>query len=101
MKWALAFHLAVGSPHDSFLGADKLKHFLISAFIESVTYAGLRTARVSPGPALGAAATLTAAVGIGKEIRDVKAEGQFSVGDLTWDLVGTAAAAVVLNQTTR
>ena len=52
MKWALAFHRALGSPHDSFLGADKVKHFLLSAFIESVSYAGLRTAHVRPGPAL-------------------------------------------------
>jgi hypothetical protein len=63
MKWALAFHLALGSPHDSFLGADKVKHFLLSAFIESVSYAGLRTAHVRPGPALATAAGLTVAIG--------------------------------------
>jgi hypothetical protein len=62
-------------------------------------YGGLRTARVAPGPALATAAGLTVAVGVGKEIHDVKAEGMFSLGDLTWDVAGAGVAALALNYT--
>jgi uncharacterized protein YfiM (DUF2279 family) len=94
---------AVGSaaPHDSWLGADKVKHFFLSAFIESVTYSGLRLAHVDRGTALPVAAGLTMSLGVAKEVRDRATEGLFSLGDLTWDAAGTGAAAVMLYHTSR
>jgi uncharacterized protein YfiM (DUF2279 family) len=90
-----------GKPHDSWLGADKVKHFFLSAFIESVAYGGLRLARTDRATALPVAAGLTMTLGVAKEVRDQSTEGLFSLGDLTWDAAGTGAAAVMLYHTSR
>jgi len=99
---ALGAHAAASAaPHDSWLGADKVKHFFISAFVESVAYGGLRLARVDRATALPVAAGLTMGLGVGKEVHDRATEGLFSLGDLTWDAAGTGTAAVMLYHTTR
>ena len=51
---------------DSWFGIDKIKHFFISAFIESVSYSALQAAHVKRRPALGAAIGVTAAFGIAR-----------------------------------
>jgi uncharacterized protein YfiM (DUF2279 family) len=87
---------------DSWFGADKIKHFFMSAFIESVTYSALQAARVNHRPALGGAMGVTLAIGIGREIHDKRTPGNiFSVRDLTWDALGATAGAVLLSQTRR
>ena len=87
---------------DSWFGADKIKHFFMSAFIESVTYSALQAARVNHRAALGSAIGVTMAVGVGREIHDKRTPGNiFSVRDLTWDAVGATAGAVLLAQTRR
>jgi putative lipoprotein len=87
---------------DSWFGADKIKHFFVSAFIESVTYSALQAARVNHRAALGSAIGVTMAVGVGREIHDKRTPGNiFSVRDLTWDAVGATAGAVLLAQTRR
>ncbi len=87
---------------DSWFGADKIKHFFMSAFIESVTYSALQAARVNHRPALGSAIGVTMAVGVGREIHDKRTPGKFfSVRDLAWDAVGATAGAVLLSQTRR
>jgi uncharacterized protein YfiM (DUF2279 family) len=87
---------------DSWFGLDKIKHFFMSAFIESVTYSALQAARVNHRPALSGAIGVTMAVGVGREIHDMRTPGNiFSVRDLTWDAVGATAGAVLLSQTRR
>jgi uncharacterized protein YfiM (DUF2279 family) len=87
---------------DSWFSPDKIKHFFMSAFIESVTYSALQAARVNHRPALGGAIGVTMAVGVGREIHDMRTPGNiFSVRDLTWDIVGATAGAVLLSQTRR
>ncbi len=96
----LAFGLhAGGHGADKWFGSDKLKHFFLSAFIESVSYSALRAANVRHGPALVAASTITLGAGVGKELYDRRSYGLFSVKDLTWDVAGNAAAATVLANT--
>jgi putative lipoprotein len=98
----LAFGLHAGAgahPADRWFGADKAKHFFISAFLESITYSALRSVNVRHDPALIAASTLTLSVGVGKELYDRHSYGLFSVKDLTWDVAGNAAAATVLAHT--
>jgi putative lipoprotein len=92
----LVFGLHAG---DHWLGSDKVKHFFMSAFVESVTYSALRGVHVRHDPALVAASSFTLGVGIGKEIYDHHSYGHFSVKDLTWDVAGNAAAATVLAHT--
>ena len=87
---------------DSWFGADKIKHFFMSAFIESVAYSALQAARVNHRAALGSAIGVTMAVGVGREIHDKRTPGNiFSVRDLAWDAVGATAGAVLLAQTRR
>jgi uncharacterized protein YfiM (DUF2279 family) len=88
-------------PHpDPWFGIDKLKHFFMSAFIESVSYSALQAARVNHRSALGGAIGITLAVGVGREIHDMRTPGNiFSVRDLTWDVIGTGAGAVLVAHT--
>lgn len=85
---------------DSWFGVDKIKHFFISAFIESLAYSGLQAAGAHRRPALSGAIGVTMAVGVAREIHDRRTPGNiFSVRDLTWDAVGAGASAVLLSHT--
>src|SRR3954463_13542077 len=78
--------------HDSWFGADKIKHFFMSVFVESVTYSALQASRVNHRAAMGGAISVTMAVGVGREIHDKRTPGKwFSYQDLTWDAIGAAA----------
>jgi uncharacterized protein YfiM (DUF2279 family) len=83
---------------DSWLSADKVKHFFVSAFVQSVSYSALRTARVSHDGALVGASALTLMVGVGKELHDDRSGERFSVRDLAWDAAGAGAAAALLSR---
>jgi len=85
---------------DSWFGIDKIKHFFISAFVESVAYSALQAARVDRRPALTGAIGVTASVGVAREIYDKRKPGsRFSYRDLTWDALGIAAGAVLVTHT--
>lgn len=88
-------------PRDTWLGADKVKHFFMSAFIESMTFSGLQAVGASRNTAFAGAVVTTVGFGIGKEMHDKKTTGLFSFGDLTWDAVGMGAAGLVLRKTQR
>lgn len=88
-------------PKDTWLGSDKVKHFFMSAFIESMTFSGLQAVGAKRNAAFAGAAATTAAIGIGREIHDKKTKGLFSFGDLAWDAVGGGAAGLVLRKTQR
>jgi hypothetical protein len=83
---------------DSVVGIDKLKHFLLSGFVESVTFAGLQAAGAGRGTSLTGAGTVTATVAIGRELHDRRATGLFSFGDLLWDALGAGAAMLLLTR---
>lgn len=87
-----------GGGGDSWLSTDKVKHFFVSAFVQSVSYSALRTARVSHDGALAGASALTLLVGVGKEMHDARSGERFSVHDLVWDAAGAGAAAALLSQ---
>jgi len=80
-------------------GADKMKHFLMSAMIQSAAYSTARAAGVqrSTGQAVAGVATLT--FGVVKEVHDRRSRKPFSVEDLVWDAAGGVAAASLLNGT--
>jgi uncharacterized protein YfiM (DUF2279 family) len=96
-------HLAIAAallfPGPRWFGADKLKHFLMSAMIQSAAYSTARAAGVerSTSQAIGGAATAT--FGVVKEIHDRRSRKPFSVEDLVWDAAGGVAAASLLNGT--
>ncbi len=84
---------------DALFGPDKLKHFFIAGFVESMTFAGSQAIGANRGAARGAAIGVTAAVSVGREIHDRKTKGLFSIRDLAWDALGATAALIVLNKT--
>jgi putative lipoprotein len=87
---------------DSWFGIDKIKHFFISAFIESVSYSALQAARVNHRSAMTGAIGVTAAFGVAREIHDSRnPKNHFSAKDLTWDALGAGAGAVLLSHTIR
>jgi uncharacterized protein YfiM (DUF2279 family) len=81
---------------DAWFGPDKLQHFFTSAFVQSMTYGSLRATGVPHGAALAGATATTAAVGVGKEVHDLRVKSEFSVRDLAWDAAGAGAATVLL-----
>jgi uncharacterized protein YfiM (DUF2279 family) len=86
---------------DRWLGSDKVQHFFTSAFVQSFSYGALRTAGSPHGAALAGASITTAAVGVGKEVHDLRVKGEFSMRDLTWDAAGAGAATALLVRTIR
>jgi uncharacterized protein YfiM (DUF2279 family) len=86
---------------DSWLGADKMKHFFSSAFVQSLAYGTLRSTGAGHGAALAGASVATAAVGVGKEVYDSRHRGDVSVLDLAWDAAGAGAMSVLLARTAR
>ena len=88
-------------PPDPWFGADKLKHFFVSAFVQSVAYGALRATNADHRSSLYGASVASAVVGIGKELRDRRVSGEFSVRDLVWDAAGAGSASLLLDRTRR
>ena len=86
-------------PDDGWLSADKVKHFLTSAFVQSLAYGSLRGVGAGHGVALVGATITTAAVGVGKEVYDARTGGDPSVRDLAWDAAGAGAVSLLLSHT--
>ena len=88
-----------GAPaRNTWFGADKVKHFVTSFFVQSVSYSALRLAGVRPHASLAGATAVTAAVGVAKEVHDRRSYGLFSTGDLLWDAAGIGTASVMLQR---
>ena len=101
MITALALALQVVVPRDHWFGADKLKHFFVAAFTQSVTYSALQAVKVKHGDALAAAWVVTAGVSVAKEFHDRRTTGLFSVRDLVWDAAGAGVASLLLSHSVR
>ena len=99
MKGALLFSLVLAPPGDAWFGRDKVKHFLVSAFTQSVAYSALQAAGSDRTPALVGATAVTLTVGVGKELVDRRSGGWASGRDIAWNLAGAGAASVVLVNT--
>jgi len=97
----LALALQMAAPRDSWFGADKLKHFFVATFTQSVTYSVLQLAKVDHDQAMAGAWAVTATVSVAKEIRDRRTTGLFSVRDLVWDAAGAGAATLLLQHSAR
>lgn len=86
------------APPGGWFGADKVKHFLVSALVHSTAFSIARSAGVHRNGAQVAGALSAATVGVWKELHDRRAGKPFSVPDLLWDGVGAASAAALLNR---
>ena len=85
-------------PRDSWFGADKVKHFLMSALVHSTMFSIARSAGMQRNGAQVAGVLSAATVGFLKEVHDRRVGKPFSVPDLFWDGVGMASAAALLNR---
>lgn len=86
-------------PRDAWFGADKVKHFFMSAFVQSAAFSAARAAGASNSTAQVSGAFATAVAGIGREVHDRRRGKVFSVKDLAWDAAGGVAAAALLKRT--
>jgi len=94
---ALIFPLAA----DGWFGADKMKHFFMSAFIQSMAYSSARAAGASHDGAFVSATAATVGFGIGREVYDGRVKQAFSYKDLVWDGAGLAAGIALVNKAQR
>lgn len=97
----MALALSLTIPPDNWFGSDKVKHFFIAAFTQTVSYSALQAARVHHDQALAGAWAITATVSIAKEIRDKRSYGLFSYRDLVWDAAGAGAATLLIAKSVR
>ncbi len=88
-------------PRDSWWSADKAKHFLVGAWVQGMGYGTLRAVGAPHGPSLGGATFAAVGVSVGKELRDRRAYGLFSVRDLVWGVAGAGAMSLLLRRTAR
>ena len=86
-------------PADPVFGVDKVKHFFIVGFVESMSFASLQAAGSSRSTAKAGAIAAATIVSFGREIHDRRTKGLFSVRDLVWDAIGASAALIVINKT--
>lgn len=101
MKAFLSFSLLLAPPGEGWFGRDKLKHFFVSAFVQSATFATLEAVGADRSTALAGASAATLTLGVGKELRDRRGGGAFSGRDLVWDAAGAGAATLLLLRTER
>lgn len=78
-------------PPDSWFGEDKVRHAGASAAIQLMGFGLLRLSGASARASLVGATVVTAAAGIGKELRDARGNGTPSARDLVWDGIGILA----------
>jgi uncharacterized protein YfiM (DUF2279 family) len=86
---------------DPIFGPDKVQHFFVSMFLQSFTYSALRATKASHQSSLAGATVTSALFGIGKEVRDQRKVGLFSVKDLVYDAGGIGAATVLIGHSRR
>lgn len=99
--WLVFSFSPMALPSDHWFGPDKVQHFFSSAFVQGMTYGSLRSTGLSHGRSLTGASVATAAVGVGKEVHDLRVKDEFSYRDLTWDAAGGVAVTVLLVRTQR
>lgn len=85
-------------PGGPWFGADKVKHFLTSAFVHSTVFSLARSAGVQRSSAQVVGAMSAVTVGIWKELHDRRVGKPLSVPDLLWDGAGAASAAALLGR---
>ena len=102
MKVTLLLALTLqGQPRDPWFSADKVKHFFMGAFVQSVTYSAFRATGIDHRSSLFGATGANVVVSVGKEVADGRRTGHFSRRDLVWDAAGAGAATLLLTRTER
>lgn len=82
---------------DRWIAEDKLQHFALSFAATQMSYGGMRVA-VPHDQAVTAASITALALGVAKEVHDVRIGRPFSLKDLAWDTAGVALATLLIRQ---
>ena len=84
---------------DAWNGIDKLKHFSISLILTTSSYYYMKKPfGFSNDTSLSVSIPFSFLVGLGKEIRDKKEEGnRFSMKDLSVDILGITSGWIIAN----
>jgi uncharacterized protein YfiM (DUF2279 family) len=98
--WTPAAGAQAAAPRDRWVGADKVKHFALAFFVQSMGYSAARATGAGHRSSLALASVVTAVTGVGKEWHDRRTTG-FSARDLAWDAAGAGAATLLLRRTSR
>ena len=101
LELTLALTLQRAPSVDPWFGADKAKHFFLSAFVQSVAYSTLRSTRLSPAASTAGATIVWATVSVSKELSDPRQGRSVSPRDLSWDAAGAATASLLLRRADR
>ena len=99
LKVAFVATLFAAPARDSWFGPDKIKHFFMSAFIQSGAYSAMRATGMPHSNAQAVAGVTTMSFGLVREVHDRRTGRAFSLRDLAWDAAGATAAAALLNGT--
>jgi uncharacterized protein YfiM (DUF2279 family) len=86
---------------DRWFSPDKIKHFFMAAFVQSVGYSTLRATSLDHRSSLIGASVGSVIFSVGKEISDARRTGLFSGRDLVWDAAGAGASTLLLTRTER
>lgn len=78
---------------DRWIAEDKVQHFAASFAATSMAYGGGRVV-MEASVARGSAAALAIALGIGKELADLRRGSRFSLKDLAWDAAGVTLGVI-------
>jgi len=96
---AVALVGPIARPAGGWFGADRIKHFFLSFFVQSASYSAARGVGLGREAALIPASAATAAVGLSKELWDRNRGLGFDRRDLVWDALGAGAASALLVRT--
>lgn len=84
-------------PPDAWLAEDKIQHFTVSMAATTMGYGAGRLA-LDHDQARTTAAATAFALGIAKELADVRRGGPFSFKDLVWDAAGVGLGLILVNR---
>ena len=101
MKVTFLLVLALQAQPDRWFSPDKIKHFFMAAFVQSVGYSALRATQLGHRSSLIGASAGSVVVSVGKEVSDARRTGLFSKRDLVWDAAGIGASTLMLERTAR
>jgi uncharacterized protein YfiM (DUF2279 family) len=85
------------SSRDRWFAEDKLRHFVTSFVVTSVSASSARAAGLDRRRGIVAGAGTGVLVGLLKEVHDTRSGGIFSTRDLLWDLGGVGGAVLLLD----
>ena len=89
-------HDTRSEPASDWLSEDKLKHFIASFVVTSVSASASRAAGLDRAESVGIGAGVGVAAGLIKEHEDSRTGGAFSGADLVWDAAGIGASILLL-----